>query len=189
MRSRRRSTWPAPTPPPSSPDDDFPQHERAAVLERAAGLLAERAEELARSIATEAGKPLVTARGEAARAVDTFTFAAVEARKLGGEVVPLAASAAGAGRLGLALRVPAGVVAAISPFNFPLNLVAHKLAPAIAAGCPIVLKPAPQTPLTALALVELLDRGRPARGLDLGRHRRRAGTPAPRSSRTRYRRW
>lgn len=143
--------------------DELPQHERAAVLDRAAHLIEQRRDELARTIALEAGKPVTTARGEAARAVDTFTFAAVEARRLGGEVVPLEASASGTGRLGLALRVPAGVVAAISPFNFPLNLVAHKLAPAIAAGCPVVLKPAPRTPLTAIALVELLvEAGLPA---------------------------
>ena len=97
------------------------------------------------------------------RAVDTFAFASSEARRLSGELLPMEASASGAGKLGIALRLPAGVVAAISPFNFPLNLVAHKLAPAIAAGCPVVLKPAPQTPLTALALVELLvDAGLPA---------------------------
>ena len=135
---------------------DFAQHERAAMLDRASRLIAERSDELARGIAAEAGKPLRTAKVEASRAVDTFAFAATEARKLVGEMVPTQASASGAGKIGFALRVPAGVVAAISPFNFPLNLVAHKLAPAIAAGCPVVLKPAPQTPLTALALVDLL---------------------------------
>ncbi len=141
---------------------DLPQHERAAILDRASRLVAERSESLARTIATESGKPIATARGEAARAVDTFTFAALEARRLSGEVVPLGATSNGDGKLGFALRVPAGVVAAISPFNFPLNLVAHKLAPAIAAGCPVVLKPAPQTPLSALALVDLLvDAGLP----------------------------
>ena len=88
--------------------------------------------------------------------MSTFTFAAVEARRLAGEMVPLDASDVGEGRLGFTLRVPIGVVGAISPFNFPLNLVAHKLAPAIAAGCPVVLKPASQTPLSAIALAELL---------------------------------
>lgn len=142
--------------------DDLPQHRRAEILDAASRLIADRADELARSIATEAGKPIRTAKVEVSRAVDTFAFAATEARKLGGEVVPLGASASGAGKIGFALRVPAGVVAAISPFNFPLNLVAHKLAPAIAAGCPVVLKPAPQTPLTAIALVDLLvDAGLP----------------------------
>ena len=134
----------------------FAAHERAAVLDRAAALLAERTEEFARTIAAEAAKPLRTARVEAQRAVDTFRFSAAEARTLAGDVVPLDASAAGVGKLGLTLRVPIGVVAAISPFNFPLNLVAHKVAPAIAAGCPVVLKPASQTPLTALALAEML---------------------------------
>ena len=143
-------------------EGSFPQHERAAVLDRAAVLLAERTEDLARTIATEAGKPIRTARVEVARAVDTFRFAAAEARHLSGEVIPLEASSSGAGKVGFALRVPAGVVAAISPFNFPLNLVAHKVAPAIAAGCPVVLKPAPQTPLTSVALVQLLvDAGMP----------------------------
>src|ERR671917_418599 len=96
------------------------------------------------------------ARVEAQRAVDTFRFSAAEARTFAGEVVPLDASAPGVGKLGLTLRVPVGVVGAISPFNFPLNLVAHKVAPAIAAGCPLVLKPASQTPLSALALAALL---------------------------------
>ena len=113
-------------------------------------------EEFARIIAEEAAKPIKTARVEAKRAVSTFTFAAVEARRLAGEMVPLDASDVGEGKLGFTLRVPIGVVGAISPFNFPLNLVAHKLAPAIAAGCPVVLKPASQTPLSAIALAELL---------------------------------
>jgi acyl-CoA reductase-like NAD-dependent aldehyde dehydrogenase len=135
---------------------DFPLHQRARVLDEVSRLIAGRQEELARSIAVEAGKPIRTARIEAGRAVDTFAFAAAAARHLGGDVVPMEAASSGTGKLGFALRVPAGVLAAITPFNFPLNLVAHKLAPAIAAGCPTVLKPAPQTPLTALALVELL---------------------------------
>jgi acyl-CoA reductase-like NAD-dependent aldehyde dehydrogenase len=135
---------------------DFPQQRRAEVLERAAELLAERTEEFARTIAAEAAKPIRTARVEAQRAVDTFAAAAAEARVLAGEVVPVDAVAAGAGRVAYTMRVPVGVVAAISPFNFPLNLVAHKLAPAIAAGCPVVLKPATQTPLSALLLASLL---------------------------------
>jgi len=134
----------------------FPPHERAAVLDRAAVLLAERTEEFARTIAAEAAKPIKTARVEAQRAVDTFRFSAAEARTFAGEVVPLDASAPGVGKLGFTLRVPIGVVGAISPFNFPLNLVAHKVAPAIAAGCPMVLKPASQTPLSAIALADLL---------------------------------
>jgi acyl-CoA reductase-like NAD-dependent aldehyde dehydrogenase len=135
---------------------DFPQHERAAVLDRAAELVGERVEDLALTIAAEAGKPLKTARVEAARTVDTLTFSATEARKLTGGTVPMEASPAGTGKLGVMLRVPYGVVGAISPFNFPLNLVAHKLGPAIAAGNAIVLKPAGQTPISALKLAGIL---------------------------------
>jgi len=135
---------------------DFPQQRRAEVLERAAELLAERTEEFAVTIAREAGKPIRDARGEAARCVATFRYSAVEARKLSGEVIPMDG-------LAFALRHPIGVVAAISPFNFPLNLVAHKLGPAIAAGCPVVLKPAELTPLSAIRLVDLLvEAGLPA---------------------------
>jgi acyl-CoA reductase-like NAD-dependent aldehyde dehydrogenase len=133
-----------------------PQHERAAILERARDLVLERAEDLARSIAEEAGKPISTARKEADRCADTLTFAAVEARTLTGDMVPFAGSGQGAGKLGFTLLRPKGVVAAITPFNFPLNLVCHKLAPAFAAGCPVVLKPAGDTPLTAYALADLL---------------------------------
>ena len=141
---------------------DFPQHERAAVLDRAAGLVGERLDDLALTIAAEAGKPLKTARAEAGRCVDTLTFSAVEARKLSGGTVPMEASAPGAGKLGVMMRVPYGVVGAISPFNFPLNLVAHKLGPAIAAGNAVVLKPAGQTPISALKLAAvLLDAGLP----------------------------
>jgi acyl-CoA reductase-like NAD-dependent aldehyde dehydrogenase len=136
--------------------DPIAAHERAAILDRAAALLLERQEQFAQLICAEAAKPIKTARVEAARAVDTFRFSAAVARTLTGETIPLEASSAGVGKLGLVLRVPIGVVAAISPFNFPLNLVAHKLAPAIAAGCPVVLKPASATPLTALALGSLL---------------------------------
>ncbi|MBS1891625.1 MAG: aldehyde dehydrogenase family protein, partial [Actinobacteria bacterium] len=136
---------------------DFPQHERAAALDRAAALVRERVEDLAQTIAAEAGKPLKTARVEASRCVDTLTFSAVEARKLTGGTVPMDASAGGVGKLGVMLRVPYGVVGAISPFNFPLNLVAHKLGPAIAAGNAVVLKPAGQTPITAIKLVEILN--------------------------------
>jgi acyl-CoA reductase-like NAD-dependent aldehyde dehydrogenase len=135
---------------------DFPQHERAAVLDRAAALAGERTEDLALTIAAEAGKPLKTATVEAERCVDTLTFSAVEARKLTGGTVPMEASPAGAGKLGVMLRVPYGVVGAISPFNFPLNLVAHKLGPALAAGNAVVLKPAGQTPISALKLAAIL---------------------------------
>jgi len=135
---------------------DFPQHARAAVLERAAELVAERKEELAATIAAEAGKPIKTATLEAERCVSTLEFSAVEARKLTGGTVPMEAAPAGVGKLGVMLRVPYGVVGAISPFNFPLNLVAHKLGPAIAAGNAVVLKPAGQTPISALKLAEIL---------------------------------
>ncbi|MGC1852812.1 MAG: aldehyde dehydrogenase family protein [Solirubrobacterales bacterium] len=135
---------------------DFPQHERAAVLDQAAELVGERLDDLALTIAAEAGKPLKTARVEAERCVDTLTFSAVEARKLTGGTVPMEASPAGAGKLGVIMRVPFGVVGAISPFNFPLNLVAHKLGPAIAAGNAVVLKPAGQTPISALKLAAIL---------------------------------
>ncbi len=134
----------------------LPPWRRAEILDTAARLLAEREEDFARTIAAESAKPLKTARAEARRAVSTFTFAAVEARRLTGDMVPIDAAEVGEGRLAFTLRVPIGVVGAISPFNFPLNLVAHKLAPAIAAGCPVVLKPASQTPLTAVALAKLL---------------------------------
>ena len=127
------------------------------MLDRAAALVRERVEDLARTIAAEAGKPLKTATVEAQRCVDTLTFSAVEARKLTGGTVPMEASAGGVGKLGVMLRVPYGVVGAISPFNFPLNLVAHKLGPAIAAGNAVVLKPAGQTPITAMKLVEILN--------------------------------
>src|SRR6202163_999140 len=134
----------------------LPAWKRAEILDRAAQLLSERTEDLARVIAAESAKPVQTARVEAQRAVSTFTFAAVAARTLAGEMVPMDASAAGEGKLAFTLRVPVGVVGAISPFNFPLNLVAHKLAPAIAAGCPVVLKPASQTPFSAITLARML---------------------------------
>ncbi|MBV8162537.1 MAG: aldehyde dehydrogenase family protein [Acidimicrobiia bacterium] len=134
----------------------LPPWRRAEICDAAARLLRERAEDFARTIAAEAAKPIKTARIEAQRAISTFTFAATEARKLTGEMVPIEASDVGEGKLAFTLPVPVGVVGAISPFNFPLNLVAHKVAPAIAAGCPVVLKPATQTPLSAIRLAELL---------------------------------
>jgi acyl-CoA reductase-like NAD-dependent aldehyde dehydrogenase len=136
-------------------ESPLPAHERARILDRVAHLLEERHDEAARLISAEAGKPMKAARVEAQRAVSTFTFAAVEARKLAGEVVPMDASPAGAGKIAWTLRRPIGIVGAISPFNFPLNLVAHKVAPALAAGCPVVLKPASATPLSALFLASL----------------------------------
>ena len=136
-------------------EEPLAAHKRAEILVKVAGYLGRRHEEVARTISDEAGKPIKAARVEAARAMSTYTFAAVAARTLAGDVVPLEGSQAGEGKLGLTLRVPIGVVGAISPFNFPLNLVAHKIAPALAAGCAVVLKPASQTPLSALLLAEL----------------------------------
>jgi acyl-CoA reductase-like NAD-dependent aldehyde dehydrogenase len=135
--------------------DPLPAHKRAEILVRVAGALGRRHDEVARLISDEAGKPMKAARVEAKRAMSTYTFSAVEARKLAGEMVPMDAAQAGEGKLAFTLRQPIGVVGAISPFNFPLNLVAHKLAPALAAGCAVVLKPASQTPLSALLLAEL----------------------------------
>src|SRR5204863_38704 len=135
--------------------EPLPAHRRAEILVRVAGALGRRLDEVARLISDEAGKPIKTARVEAARAMSTYTFAAVEARKLAGEMVPMDAAQAGEGKLAFTIRRPVGVVGAISPFNFPLNLVAHKIAPALAAGCAVVLKPASQTPLSALLLAEL----------------------------------
>ena len=135
--------------------EPLPAHKRAEILVRVAGALGRRHDEVARLISDEAGKPMKAARVEARRAMSTYTFAALEARKLAGEMVPMDAAQAGEGKLAFTLRQPIGVVGAISPFNFPLNLVAHKLAPAFAAGCAVVLKPASQTPLSALLLAEL----------------------------------
>ncbi len=135
--------------------EPLPAHKRAEILVRVAGALGRRHDEVARLISAEAGKPMKAARVEAQRAMSTYTFAAVEARKLSGEMVPMDAAQAGEGKLAFTLRLPIGVVGAISPFNFPLNLVAHKIAPALAAGCAVVLKPASQTPLSALFLAEL----------------------------------
>ena len=135
--------------------EPLPAHKRAEILVRVAAALGRRHDEVARIISDEAGKPMKAARVEAQRAMSTYTFAAVEARKLAGEMVPMDAAQAGEGKLAFTLRRPVGIVAAISPFNFPLNLVSHKLAPALAAGCAVVLKPASQTPLSALLLAEL----------------------------------
>jgi acyl-CoA reductase-like NAD-dependent aldehyde dehydrogenase len=148
--------------------EPLPAHKRAEILVKVAGLIGRRHEEVARTISDEAGKPIKTARVEASRAMSTYTFAAVEARKLAGEMIPMDAAQAGEGKLGFTVRKPIGIVGAISPFNFPCNLVAHKLAPALAAGCPVVLKPASQTPLSALLLAELeLEAGLPAGWLNV----------------------
>ena len=135
--------------------EPMPAHKRAEILDGVAALLRERHDEVATTISAEAGKPMKAARVEAERAISTFTMAAVEARRLAGDVVPMDAAPAGVGKMAYTLRVPIGVVGAITPFNFPLNLVGHKVAPALAAGCAVVLKPAGQTPLSALLLAEL----------------------------------
>ncbi len=140
----------------------LPAHEKARLLTATANGIQHHADDIARLIASESGKPLRYARGEVNRSVETFTFAADEARRLRGETIRMDAAKDGVGKVGYYVRVPVGVVAAITPFNFPLNLVAHKVAPAVAVGCPIVLKPAPTTPLTALRLQEImLDAGLP----------------------------
>jgi acyl-CoA reductase-like NAD-dependent aldehyde dehydrogenase len=145
-----------------------PAHERAAVLDRLAAIVRDRRDEFAETIAREAGKPIATAQVEADRAVQTILFSAVEARSLGGEVIGMDAHPAGIGHAGLVMRLPIGVVGAISPFNFPLNLVAHKVAPAFAAGCAVVLKPAGATPLSALLLARAFeDAGQPAGWLNV----------------------
>ncbi|MFE2033586.1 aldehyde dehydrogenase family protein [Streptomyces scopuliridis] len=140
--------------------DEFaatPAHVRAAALDHVSRRLVERTEEIARLISAENGKPLKWARGEVGRAVSVFRFAAEEARRFnGGDAQRLDTDAGGAGRLALTRRFPRGVVLGIAPFNFPLNLCAHKIAPAIAVGAPIILKPAPATPLSGLLLGELL---------------------------------
>jgi acyl-CoA reductase-like NAD-dependent aldehyde dehydrogenase len=142
--------------------EPLPAHKRAEILVKVAGQLGRRHDEVARLISDEAGKPMKAARVEAKRAMSTYTFAAVEARTLAGEMVPMDAAQAGEGKLAFTLRIPRGVVGAISPFNFPCNLVAHKIAPALAAGCAVVLKPASATPLSALLLAELMhDAGLP----------------------------
>jgi len=140
-----------------------PAHLRAAALDHVSARLAERADEAARLVTAESGKPLVWARTEVARAVATLRWGAEEARRWSGELQRLDTDPAATGRLGLVRRFPRGPVLGISPFNFPLNLVAHKLAPAVAVGAPIVLKPAPKTPLSAVLLGELFaETGLPA---------------------------
>jgi glyceraldehyde-3-phosphate dehydrogenase (NADP+) len=135
----------------------MPVHQRAAILDRAAAAIGARAEELAELMARESGKPVRYGRAEVARAVSTFTLGAAECRSARGEVLPIDLEPRGEGRLALATRVPRGPVAAIAPFNFPLNLVAHKIAPAIAVGAPVVLKPPPQAPLTSFELAAILE--------------------------------
>ena len=147
---------------------DMPAYRRAEILLKAAALLHERADDMAKTIAAEAGKALKFARAEVDRAVSTFTIASEEAKRLHGETIPLDAVPAGEGYVGFWTRRPVGVIAAISPFNFPLNLVAHKVAPALASGNTIVLKPASTTPLAAVKLCQILqEAGLPAGAINL----------------------
>ncbi|MPY78270.1 MAG: aldehyde dehydrogenase family protein [Actinophytocola sp.] len=141
----------------------LPAHARAAALDHVSRTLTERTEDFAQLITAESAKPITWARAEVGRAVSTFRWAAEEARRFSGELQRLDTDPGATGRMALVRRVPRGPVLGITPFNFPLNLVAHKVAPALAVGAPIVLKPAPATPLTALALGEVLaDAGLPA---------------------------
>ena len=143
-------------------------YERQRVLRGVAQRLETQREDLARTLALEAGKPIKAARVEVERAAFTFAVAAEEAVRIGGEYLPLDWQASTAGRWGIVRRFAIGPIAAITPFNFPINLVAHKLAPAMAAGCTILLKPAPQTPLTALRLAQIIEEaGWPAGALNV----------------------
>ncbi|CDQ20918.1 aldehyde dehydrogenase family protein [Halobacillus karajensis] len=146
----------------------MPAHERGDILLKASNLLEERLEEFAETITKEAGKPLQFSRGEVERSMQVLRFAAEEAKHMEGEVLPMDAAIGGKNRFGFTKRVPLGVVAAITPFNFPLNLTLHKVAPAIAAGNTIILKPAEKTPLSAYKLVQLLhEAGLPKGALNL----------------------
>jgi len=146
----------------------LPAFERQRVLRRVAETISQRKEEFARTMALEAGKPLKIARTEVDRAIFTFTVAAEESTRIYGEYLPLDWQQFTVGRWGIVKRFPLGPISGITPFNFPLNLVAHKVAPAIAAGCPLVLKPAPQTPLCSLLLAEAVQQaGWPDGGLNV----------------------
>jgi acyl-CoA reductase-like NAD-dependent aldehyde dehydrogenase len=138
--------------------EGLPTHERAAVLDRVAADVHARRDEFARLISSENGKPVTQALAETDRCVQTLVFSAVEARSLAGRGVPLDAHPAGIGHLGFTVRTPVGVVVAITPFNFPLTLAAHKIGPAVAAGCGVVLKPADKAPLAAIELVRAFHR-------------------------------
>ncbi|MDO7908287.1 aldehyde dehydrogenase family protein [Paenibacillus sp. JX-17] len=146
----------------------MPAHQRADILEQLAAKLHARREEAARLIAAEAAKPVKTALAEVDRTVQTYKFAAEEAKRIHGETVPLDAAPGGEGRLAYTVKYPVGVVGAITPFNFPMNLVAHKVGPALAAGNTVVLKPAEQTPLSSYFIAGLLhEAGLPAGALNV----------------------
>ncbi|MGB2980463.1 MAG: aldehyde dehydrogenase family protein, partial [Candidatus Zixiibacteriota bacterium] len=134
----------------------MPAYERSKILERTSQKIEEKKDEITRIIAMEAGKAWKHAKGEVERSVQTFKFASEEAKSIHGETVPMDAAVGGEKRIGFYLRFPVGIIGAISPFNFPLNLVAHKVAPAVAAGCSVILKPASTTPLTSLKLGEIM---------------------------------
>ncbi len=152
----------------TEPMGSLPAHARYNILQQIAALLYRRKEEFAQTITAEAGKPITDAKREVSRAIQTFTVAAEEARRIPGEVVPLDWTPGSDTHLGLVRRFPIGPILGITPFNFPLNLVAHKVAPALASGNPILIKPAPQAPLTALLLGEVaLEAGLPPGGLNV----------------------
>jgi len=147
---------------------NLPAVKRGEILDNLTKLIERDSDEIAKTISLESGKGLSFAKGEVQRSIETFKFSSDEARRISGELIPFDASKSGINRFGYYKRYPVGVVAAITPFNFPLNLVAHKVGPAIAAGCPIVLKPASTTPLTSIKLVELLlEAGLPKCGINL----------------------
>jgi glyceraldehyde-3-phosphate dehydrogenase (NADP+) len=147
---------------------EMPSHKRSGILEKISEKIVEEKEELARTITLECGKPLSASKVEVDRAALTFKIASEEASRISGEFVPLDRNAGSEGRWGITVRFPAGPVFGISPFNFPLNLVAHKVAPSIAAGNPIILKPASKTPVTALMLGDIVaDSGLPEGGLSV----------------------
>jgi len=133
----------------------MPAHQRAAILEKVSQLLEENLEEAARVIALESAKPLIFAKAEVIRTIETYKFASEEAKRIHGETIPFDAAVGGVGKIGYTIRNPIGVIGAITPFNFPMNLVAHKVGPAIAAGNTVVLKPASQTPLSAFYIADL----------------------------------
>jgi acyl-CoA reductase-like NAD-dependent aldehyde dehydrogenase len=135
---------------------DLPAYKRSQILQKTSELIDQKKDEVAKIIAVEAGKPMKFSKGEVARAIQTFKFASEEAKSIHGETVPMDAASGGEKRVGFYLRFPVGIIGAISPFNFPLNLVAHKVAPAIASGCSVILKPASSTPLTSLKLGEIM---------------------------------
>ncbi|MEX2461554.1 MAG: aldehyde dehydrogenase family protein [Paenibacillaceae bacterium] len=147
---------------------NMPAHQRAGILEKLSMLLEQRADEAARILALEVAKPITTAMIEVVRTIETYKFAAEEAKRIHGETLPLDASKSDEGRLAYTMREPIGVVGAIAPFNFPMNLVAHKVDPAIASGNTVVLKPASQSPLSSFFIAELLqEAGLPAGALNV----------------------